>query len=420
VHTLKERALHPLRRQRFDRLRALEDISFTVPQGEFFGIVGRNGSGKSTLLKCMAGIYGVDAGEIYVNGRVSTFIELGVGFNPDLAARDNVMINAAMLGLSRREAARRFDQVIEFAELEDFVDLKLKNYSSGMLVRLAFSVMIQVDADVLLIDEVLAVGDASFQQKCFDEFERIRRSGTTVLLVTHDMSSVRRFCDRAMLLENGRMVEMGDPEHVGERYLELNFSQDARDEAQAESEAETQHHAEAPEEDVAERTVGGGERDEGKAEEPTRYGDRRAEILEAWFEREDGTRTTVLPTGRPFRFAARARFNEDVNDPLFGVMFHDPRGTQVMSASSLWTHPQLGVRRAGDEVTYRVTYDNVLAPGRLFVSPAVACHGHWLDRRDRMFSVMVTGTRETEGVVDPPYEIDIQTDPVARDPVEAT
>ena len=417
VHTLKERALHPLRRQRFDRLRALEDITFSVQPGEFFGIVGRNGSGKSTLLKCMAGIYAADDGEIYVNGRVSTFIELGVGFNPDLAARDNVMINAAMLGLSRREAARRFDQVIEFAELEDFVDLKLKNYSSGMLVRLAFSVMIQVDADVLLIDEVLAVGDASFQQKCFDEFERIRRSGTTVLLVTHDMASVRRFCDRAMLLENGRVVEIGDPEHVGERYLELNFSEDARKEARVEIETR-EGPGDAVEEVAPEPTVGGAERSDGEA--PTRYGDRRAEIVEAWFEREDGTRTTILPTGRPFRFAARAHFNEDVEDPLFGVIFHDPRGIYVMSASSLWTHPQLGTRRAGDEVVYRIAYDNVLAPGRFLVSPAVACHGHWLDRRDRMLSVMVTGTRETEGVADPPYEFDIQTEPAARSAVEAT
>src|SRR3954468_12160871 len=164
VHTLKERALHPFKRSRYDRLQALDNLSFVVPKGEFFGIVGRNGSGKSTLLKCLAGIYGVDSGGIYINGRVSTFIELGVGFNPDLAARDNMTINAIMLGLSPREARERFDHVIEFAELGEFTDLKLKNYSSGMQVRLAFSVMIQVDADILLIDEVLAVGDAAFQQ----------------------------------------------------------------------------------------------------------------------------------------------------------------------------------------------------------------------------------------------------------------
>ena len=187
-----------------NHLEALRGVSFAVEHGEFFGIVGRNGSGKSTLLKCLAGIYRLDGGEIWVDGRMSTFIELGVGFNPDLAARDNVILNGIMLGLTPREARRRYDEVIEFAELREFEDLKLKNYSSGMHVRLAFSVMIQVDADVLLIDEVLAVGDAAFQQKCFDEFNRLRDEGRTIVLVTHDMASVQRFCHRAMLLERGR------------------------------------------------------------------------------------------------------------------------------------------------------------------------------------------------------------------------
>src|SRR5215208_2202189 len=174
MHTLKERALHPFRGRSFDRLDAVRDVSFTVDEGEFFGIVGRNGSGKSTLLKLVAGIYRASGGEIWVKGRMSTFIELGVGFNPDLAARDNVLLNAVMLGLTPAQARERYERVIDFAELREFEDLKLKNYSSGMHVRLAFSVMIEVDADVLLIDEVLAVGDAAFQQKCFDEFNRLR------------------------------------------------------------------------------------------------------------------------------------------------------------------------------------------------------------------------------------------------------
>ena len=165
---------------------------------------------------------------MWIDGRLATFIELGVGFNPDLAARDNVLLNGTMLGLSPREARRRYDAVIDFAELHEFVDLKVKNYSSGMLVRLAFSVMIQVDADVLLIDEVLAVGDAAFQQKCFDEFARLRRTGTTVLLVTHDMGAAQRFCDRAMVLERGRVVGMGDTRQVAEEYLRLNFSEAER------------------------------------------------------------------------------------------------------------------------------------------------------------------------------------------------
>src|SRR5215218_8083597 len=226
VMTLKERALHPLRKTPWHELTAVDGVSFSVAPGEFFAVVGRNGSGKSTLLKCMAGIYRVDGGQIYVNGSLSTFIELGVGFNPDLAARDNVVLNAIMLGLSPREARDRFDRVIEFAELEDFVDLKLKNYSSGMHVRLAFSVMIQADADILLIDEVLAVGDASFQQKCFDVFQGLKDAGKTMLFVTHDMGAVQRFCDRALLIENGVVKTIGDPQRVGNQYVELNFGRD--------------------------------------------------------------------------------------------------------------------------------------------------------------------------------------------------
>src|SRR5580700_7481009 len=227
THTLKERALHPLRKTRHESFPALKDVSFDVRQGEFFGIAGRNGSGKSTLLKCLAGIYGVDSGRIWMQGRLSPFIELGVGFNQDLAARDNVVLNGIMMGLSPREARARYDAVIDFAELREFEELKLKNYSSGMHVRLAFSVAIQVDADILLVDEVLAVGDASFQQKCFDVFNKMRDSGRTIVFVTHDMSAVNRFCHRALLLERGSVVHLGESHEVADRYLEINFGRSA-------------------------------------------------------------------------------------------------------------------------------------------------------------------------------------------------
>ena len=177
VDSLKERVSHPLTRVDHRELHALKDISFDVHRGEFFGIVGRNGSGKSTLLKILASIYRADAGRVRMAGRVAPFIELGVGFNPELTARENGVLNGVLMGLTRREAQRRLDAVIEFAELEDFADLKLKNYSSGMMVRLAFAVMVQADADIMLIDEVLAVGDAAFAQKCMDVFhERVRRA----------------------------------------------------------------------------------------------------------------------------------------------------------------------------------------------------------------------------------------------------
>jgi ABC-type polysaccharide/polyol phosphate transport system ATPase subunit len=382
VHTLKERALHPLRRGAAHEFRALRDVSFAVERGGFFGIVGRNGSGKSTLLKCLAGIYRTDSGRIWMDGRVSTFIELGVGFNPDLAARDNVLLNGTMLGLSRRESMRRFDAIVDFAELRDFVDLKVKNYSSGMLVRLAFSVMIQVDAEILLIDEVLAVGDAAFQQKCFDEFEEIQRSGRTVLLVTHDMGAVRRFCDSAMLLEHGKLVEQGDPETIGNRYMEMNFS------AQARAQVESQMSAEG-----VETTAGGA------------FGDGRATILDAWLEDAAGTRSAVLANGERAAFCMRVEFREHVVDPVFNVTLQNGARVLLFSASSGWETPHLGEFAPGEQVVWRVDFENLLGPDRYEISASVMLgNGAILEVRERFGRVTVTRAIQTGAVVDVPYE----------------
>jgi ABC-2 type transport system ATP-binding protein len=228
VDSFKERAVHPLRRIQYRTLQALQDVSFEVHQGEFFGIVGRNGSGKSTLLKIMASIYRADAGRVRMAGRVAPFIELGVGMNPELTAWENGILNGVLMGLTRREAQRRLQAVIEFAELEEFADLRLKNYSSGMLIRFAFAVMVQADADVMLIDEVLAVGDASFAQKCMDVFHQRREAGRTVVLVTHDMATVQSMCHRAMLLEDGQIRYLGDPDATALRYYRMNFAGPAR------------------------------------------------------------------------------------------------------------------------------------------------------------------------------------------------
>ena len=216
--TIKEHFLHPFRQRTFERQRALADISFSIETGEFFGIIGLNGSGKSTLLKIIAGIYQPDSGSVVVRGQMSPFIELGVGFNPDLTGRDNIRINATLLGLSRRELDERFDSILEFAELERFVDQKLKNYSSGMQLRLAYSIAIQVPFDILLLDEVLAVGDQEFQVKCLDTFRQMRADGKTIVFVTHDLKSVGEFCDRALLLEQGEMRALGPAEAVIAEY----------------------------------------------------------------------------------------------------------------------------------------------------------------------------------------------------------
>ena len=212
--TLKEYFQHPFRRTRYEDQRALEDVSFQVAPGEFFGVMGPNGSGKSTLLKIIAGIYRQNSGAVRVQGLLSPFIELGVGFNPELTARDNIRINGTLLGLDRRQLEERYDDIVAFSELERFVDQKLKNFSSGMQVRLAYAIAIQVDFDILLLDEVLAVGDESFQQKCFQTFDSFRAEGKTIVLVTHNLTMIERFADRALLLLDGQVVALGEPDAV--------------------------------------------------------------------------------------------------------------------------------------------------------------------------------------------------------------
>jgi ABC-type polysaccharide/polyol phosphate transport system ATPase subunit len=219
--TFKEHFLHPFRRVSYERQRALDGVSLAVEEGEFFGVIGPNGSGKSTLLKTLAGIYPADGGRIVIRGILSPFIDLGVGFNFELNARDNVRINATLLGLSKRQLEDRFDAIIAFAELERFVDQKLKNFSSGMLVRLAYSIAIQVPFDILLLDEVLAVGDQSFQEKCFATFESMREEQKTIVFVSHDLYSMARFADRVLLLNRGRIERIGEPNSVFEHYREL-------------------------------------------------------------------------------------------------------------------------------------------------------------------------------------------------------
>jgi ABC-type polysaccharide/polyol phosphate transport system ATPase subunit len=216
--SIKEIFLHPRRKIEYELNVALHDVSVEIERGECFGVIGPNGSGKSTLLKILAGIYRADAGEVRVDGLLSPFIELGVGFHPDLNARDNIKINGTLLGLTSSELTERFDEIVRFAELERFVDQKLKNYSSGMQVRLAFSIAIQVPFDVLVLDEVLAVGDRSFQEKCLATFERFRDEGKTIVLVSHDLAAVSSHCDRALLLERGSCAALGAADEVVDRY----------------------------------------------------------------------------------------------------------------------------------------------------------------------------------------------------------
>lgn len=211
----------------YDTQQALKDVSFDIKKGEFFGIVGRNGSGKSTLLKIIAGIYQPTEGTVGVKGKLVPFIELGVGFNPELTGRENVYLNGALLGFSNTEVKNMYKDIVDFAELKRFMDQKLKNYSSGMQVRLAFSMAIRAKADVLLIDEVLAVGDADFQRKCFEYFKTLKKNRQTVVFVSHDMSAIREFCDRALLIDESKVMDIGKTSEIANKYSQLFIDKDS-------------------------------------------------------------------------------------------------------------------------------------------------------------------------------------------------
>jgi ABC-type polysaccharide/polyol phosphate transport system ATPase subunit len=332
VDSLKER-LTAFSGQSYKDLKALRGVSFDVQRGEFFGIVGRNGSGKSTLLKILASIYSADAGTVRMAGRLAPFIELGVGFNPELTARENVELNGVMMGLHRREARNRLGAILEFAELEEFVEMKLKNYSSGMLVRLAFSVMIQSDAEILLIDEVLAVGDAAFQQKCADVFHEIRESDRTVILVTHDMTAVEHYCHRAMLLHDGVVEASGEPAEVARKYLRLNFEQAASGHPDADDWG-------------------------GKAD---------LQMVGACLRGPDGEEIANVEKGTPLRFEASFEAAEDIPQPSFGFVFVNADGVDVGGFGRDLDDGGPEVLRAGQRVTVSGVVENQLAPGRYYV-----------------------------------------------------
>ena len=384
VQTLKERVLHPLRRSKYDNFEVLKNLSFDVYEGEFFGILGRNGCGKSTLLKCLAGIYQPNSGEISVEGRISPFIELGVGFNPDLPARENVMVNAALLGLSPREALERFDSIIEYAELEDFVDLKFKNYSSGMQVRLGFASAIQADADVLLVDEVLAVGDANFQQKCFNTFRDIKRRGRTVLFVTHDMDAVERFCDRALYLEGGKIHDIGNPTDIIAQYTESNLKRQRQLRAPL-------HVANIDEDD----------------DETAPDSSPSAEILAVWVEDKDFVTQSVLKHDEMLNVRANVVFHEDIEHPIVNITIHsDEKHRPVLFWASTETAgletPNV---KSGDILWFALSFHNLLVSGRYHISISITNQNGSLisKKHDHIESFLVSGSLHGTGLVVLPH-----------------
>ena len=325
-NSIKEHFVSLFQQMNYSKFHALKNVSFDIKEGEFIGIIGNNGSGKSTLLKLLANIYHPTSGKVKVVGHVSPFLELGVGFNLELSARENVYMNGVVLGLTKEQIEARFDSIIEFAGLEEFVDTKLKNYSSGMYARLAFSVAVQVDADIIIMDEVLAVGDLNFQEKCFSVFRRLHKEGKTIILVTHSMGYVEEFCDKVILLDKGEVKGIGTPQKMISQYHKINMGiAEAELKEESEKKVEEVQEAEEPVEQFEAKVL--------KKKKSS-----KVNIIDVEFLDSKGRNRHVFDHGETITARIHIQATEEIEKPVIGVAIHSENQTHITGPNTKTSH----------------------------------------------------------------------------------
>ena len=423
---LKE-ALGLTRQKRYRELYALNDVSFDVHRGETVGIIGTNGSGKSTILKIITGVLSQTSGEVEVNGRISALLELGAGFNMEYTGLENVYLNGTMIGFTKEEIDERLDDILSFADIGDFINQPCKTYSSGMFVRLAFAVAINIDPEILIVDEALSVGDVFFQAKCYHKFEEFKAKGKTILFVSHDLGSVAKYCDRVILLNKGVKRAEGDPPKIVDLYKKLLVNQDdeafslSDDENSGDSsdgeagtgaedlsagggqgeEADGLISGESPEEEDPRLSQTGGLR---KNPNTLEYGEKQAEIRQVVTFDANGNVTDSIEKGQPFAIRMTVHFNEDVNDPIFAYTFKNLQGTEITGTNTMYEDTPLPPMKAGQDivVTFRQKMD--LQGGEYLLS--FGCTG-FRDGDFRVFhrlydilNVTVISTKNTVGFYD--------------------
>lgn len=363
-------AIHPFHKLYSKPFYALKNVSFEIAKGETVGIIGTNGSGKSTILKIITGVIQPSEGSIDVQGKISALLELGAGFDMDYSGVENIYMNGAVLGFSREEMEKKKDEILEFADIGSFVYQPVKTYSSGMLVRLAFALAINVEPEILIIDEALAVGDAFFQAKCFDKLESIKASGTTILFVSHDIVSVKKLCSRAIWLEKGNLREIGEAKSVCEKYLSMQIEEQNREKKQL------------VEKMVLENTV---KKEVVKSNKTSSFkridmsnavgesGTKSGEIISFYIRDEQGNDVTVLQTGEIYFFGLLTRFYDNVDNVLFGFEMENTKGTKLFSVNNFLTDEVLPHVNAGEiyEVSFEVKLPRICATEYL-VSPSLA------------------------------------------------
>ncbi len=379
--TLKETVL-ARKRTSYDVLWALKDVSYDFERGRTYGIIGENGSGKSTLLKIIARILRPDKGDVVINGRVSALLELGAGFHPDLTGRENIYLNGAILRLPKKEIDARFDEIVEFSELEYFIDVPVKNYSSGMYMRLGFAIAVNVDPDILLIDEVLAVGDESFQKKCLAKLESIKESGKTIVFVSHDTGSVEKLCDSALLIDQGKMISSGKVGAVVDKYHALLSSR--------------------------EREIAKKQSQLGKQKPKTnRYGTFEGRITGVEVLSDSGRKKGVFNSGEEGVIRIKNSFKKDVSDPIFGIIINNPEGVQVYTTNTRWRGMKFESFSKGDQIDIDYRLKMNLCGGEYSITPAIAHTdgSRFYDWLENAGSFKVKDSKKSSGIAEMESEI---------------
>ena len=393
AHSVKELFTRRGRNREETHFWALKDVSFEIAEGSMFALIGHNGSGKSTLLRCIAGIYRPDAGSVAVDGRISTLLELGAGFHPDLSGRENVYLNATILGMAKKDIDRKFDEIVEFAGVEQFIDSPVKVYSTGMYVRLGFSVAVHVKPEILIIDEVIAVGDEQFQRKCFDHLYGLRKQGVTIVVVTHGMGTVQTMCDRAAWLDHGVLQMEGPAPLVSQSYLQsVNAAEAERlEEEEAAVDATATNGAQSSKKRKAIVDLG------------EHWGSGDVRITDVEFLDEDGASAEVVASGHPMKIRISYSASKPVEEPNFGIGIHHEGGVHITGTNTRLSRIHTGTI-SGEGVVEYSTDHLPLLPGTYLISVAVEdLHSqHIFDRYDMAWRLRVrhAGDQQIHGLVD--------------------
>ncbi len=398
--TLKSLLLNPFKHEQKSQkelICAIKDLTIRIPKGKSVGIIGRNGAGKSTLLKLISGIYKPTKGSIKVNGRIAALIELGAGFHPDFTGRENIYLGGAMHGLTRKEIDKVFNDIVEFSELEDFIDAPIRTYSSGMFMRLGFSLAIHTDPEILIVDEVLAVGDASFNAKCRDKLFEIRKEGKTLLLVSHDLNAVKEWCDEVIWIEKGEVKERGEPQRVINAYTSfINDKDSQRIKDKTEEKYQEQNQARNTQQEIEEIT------DEEKNKN-SRWGSREIEITEVKLLTSEDKESYVYNTNDYFNIEIQYTMNEKVKDPIFGISINRSDGLVINGTNTDIENIKISLKEKG-KVIYTIKKLPLL-PAKYFVDVAVhAKDGYSYDYQKNILSFLVRTDTKQAGIILPEHE----------------